>query len=260
MTLRYGLLCFLAAFIIFLLVLKNYETWTSPPAGLSERGEVQAPGPKPEASQAAPARTGQDEKASISSFIFISEKNPFHPDRKEFPIITVEPPKEVKKPVTRPQVTLYGVMIAGEQRSASISYPRPLQKGEREVFSARIGDKVGEYKIAKISEDRIMLEAPGDGFEVLLFDSKAPKKRVEARTVNQPAAITSTVAGPPAPEKPKPGVPAPAGALERPIQERVVEAPAPRAVTPALVPVPGAPAPTTPRTRRWFGPKAPGEE
>jgi hypothetical protein len=258
MTLRYGLLCFLAAFIIFLLVLKNFDTWTSPPAGVKESREAPAPGPKPEVSQPAPALQEQDEKAAISSFIFISEKNLFHPERKEFPIVAPEPPKEVKKPVVRPQVTLYGVMIAGEQRSASISYPRTLQKGEREVFSARIGDKVGEYKVAKISEDRIELEAPGDGFEVLLFDSKTPKRRVDARTVNKPAAITSTVAGPPAPEAPKPGAPSPVvGAPERPagvIQERVIEAPAPRGVSPALMPVPSTvPAPPSPRTRRWEG-------
>jgi len=267
MTLRYGLLCFLAAFIIFLLVLKNYETWTSPPAGVKERGESPAPGPKPEASPATPAQKEENEKASISSFIFISEKNLFHPERKEFPVIAPEPPKEVKKPVVRPQVTLYGVMIAGEQRSASISYPRPLQKGEREVFTARVGDKVGEYKIAKISEDRIELEAPGDGFEVLLFDSKTPKKRVDARTVNKPAAITSTVAtGPSAPDPTKPGGPIAPGGPERPmapVQERIIESPAPRGVSPALSPGPGpvpGPGAASPRTRRWYGPKAPGEE
>lgn len=262
MTLRYGLLCFLAAFIVVLFALKNYETWTSPSVGVRERGEAQTPGPKPEVSQPAPAQKDQEEKASISSFIFVSEKNLFHPERKEFPIISPiispEPPKEVKKPVVRPQVTLYGVMIAGDDRSASISYPRPLQKGEREVFTTKMGDRVGEYKIVKISEDRIELEASGDGFEVLLFDARAPKKRIDAMTVNRPATITSTVAVPPAPVTPRPGGPVATGAPERPlvpIQERVIEAPMPRAVSPALVP-----APIGPRTRRWFGPKAPGEE
>jgi len=256
MTLRYGLLCFLAAFIIVLLALKNYETWTSPSVGVRERGEARTPGPKVEASQPAPAQKDQEEKASISSFIFVSEKNLFHPERKEFPIISPEPPKEVKKPVVRPQVTLYGVMIAGDDRSASISYPRPLKKGEREILTAKIGDGVGEYKIVKISVDRIELEASGDGFEVLLFDARAPKKRIDAMTVNRPATITSAVAGPPAPGTPRPGVPAATGAPERPlapIQERVIEAPMPRAVSPAFVP-----APIGPRMRRWDGPRSPG--
>jgi hypothetical protein len=177
MTLRYGLLCFLAAFIIVLLTAKNYEIWTSPFDGVRERGGLQTPGSKPEAPEPALSQKDEEEKASISSFVFVSEKNLFHPERKEFPIISPEPFKEVKKPVVRPQVTLYGVMIAGDNRSASISYPRPLQKGEREILTARIGDRVGEYKIVKISEDRIELEASGDGFDVLLFDAKAPKKR-----------------------------------------------------------------------------------
>lgn len=261
MTLRYGLLCFLAAFIIVLLALKNFEIWNSPSTGVRERGEVQTPGPKPEAPQPTPAQK-DEEKASMASFIFVSEKNLFHPERKEFPIISPEPPKEVKKPVVRPQVALYGVMIAGDERSASISYPRPLQKGERDLLTVKVGDRVGEYKIVKISEDRIELEASGDGFEVLLFDARAPKKRVDARTVNRPATITSAVAGPSTPETPRPGGPVAAGAPERPlvpIQERVIEAPLPRTVSPAIGPAPG-PAPASPRTRRWFGPKAPGEE
>ncbi len=265
MTLRYGLLFFLALFVIILLSLKNYEIWTMPLPRLEENSPAQVQNPKPEASQSNPAQSGQDEKAKLSSVVLISEKNPFHPDRKEFPIGSQESP-ETRKPLVRPHVTLYGVMIAGEYRSASISYPRTLMKGEREVFTVRVGDKVGEYKISKISEDRIGLEAPGDSFEVLLYDARAPKKRIEAKTINRPTTIINTVTGETAPETPPKVV---AGATEKPkvpIQEKIIETPAPRPVSPALVPaprtstVPGTTTPITPRTRRWFGPKPPGED
>ncbi len=264
MRLRYGILCFFAIFIIFFLVLKNYEVWNSSTSLARESARAQTTGPKPEVYQTLPPKIEKDEKGALSTIVAISEKNPFHPDRKDFPIITTENP-ELKKPLVRPQVTLYGVMIAGEYRTASISYPRPLRKGEREVFTAKIGDKVGEYKISKISEDRIELEAPGDSFEVLLYDGRFPKKRIEAKTVNRPATITSTIATPTAPEPPKPAVPPTVvkAASEKPtIQEKVIEAQAPRPASQALVPLPGGTTPTTPsvRTRRWFGPKPPGEE
>jgi hypothetical protein len=162
---------------------------------------------------------------SIASYIAISEKNPFHPDRTEFPVLVPEPAKELKKAIVRPQVTLYGVTLAGDYRSASVSYlGRPIQKGEREVVNVKIGDRVGEYKLAKIAEDRIFLEAPEDGFEVLLYDAKAPKKRVYARTDSKPAAVTSALPG--TPEAPKPGGPAPAVAPAKPAAPATPERPA----------------------------------
>jgi hypothetical protein len=46
----------------------------------------------------------QKEPTSVESYIFISEKNLFHPERKDFPI---QPsPQEGKKTVVRPQITL----------------------------------------------------------------------------------------------------------------------------------------------------------
>ncbi len=266
MTLRYGLLFFLALFVIILLSLKNYEIWTMPLPRLEENSPAQVQNPKPDASQSNPSpQSAQDEKAMLSSIVLISEKNPFHPDRKEFPIGSQES-SETRKPVVRPQVTLYGVMIAGEYRSASISYPRTLRKGEREVFTVRVGDKVGDYQISKILEDRIGLEAPGDSFEVLLYDARAPKKRIEARTINRPTTIINTLTGEAKPETPPKEVAGATGKPTVPIQEKIIETPAPRPVSPALVPVPrtstipGTTTPITPRTRRWFGPKPPGED
>jgi hypothetical protein len=225
MTLKYGIFCLLGLFIAVLLALKNYETWTGPVSGISvpEKGAPKKPGGKPETPPPQGERKDQD---SIASYIAISEKNPFHPDRTEFPVLAQpEAAKEVKKAIVRPQVTLYGVTLAGDYQSASVSYPgRPIQKGEREVVNVKIGDRVGEYKLAKIAEDRIVLEAPEDGFEVLLYDGKAPKKRVYVRTESKPAAVTSAVPG--TPEAPKPGGPTPAVVPARPAAPVTPERPA----------------------------------
>ena len=268
MTLKYGVLCLLALLIGVLLAFKNYETWTAPIRAVSEKVAPKKSSVKPESPP--PQGNQKDPKAapSIASYISIAEKNPFHPDRTEFPVLAQpEAPKEVKKAIVRPQVTLYGVTIAGDYRSASISYPgRPLQKGERELVNVKIGDRVGEYKLAKIMEDRIGLETPEDGFEVLLYDAKTPKKRVYARTETKPAAVTSTLPG--SPEPAKPGGPAPAvapagsaapgvaGTPRTPARPGVGEAPVTNPTVPVATP---APAPSSPRTRR-FNAKTPGGE
>ena len=273
MTLKYGVFCLLGLFIAVLLALKNYETWTGPVSTVPEKAAPKKPGGKPETPAPQGERKDQD---SIASYIAISEKNPFHPDRTEFPIPAPEPAKEVKKAVVRPQVTLYGVTLAGDYRSASVSYlGRPIQKGEREVVNVKIGDRVGEYKLAKIEEDRIFLEGSGDGFEILLYDPKAPKKRVYVRTESKPATVTSAVPG--AAEPPRPGGPAPTPAVvpAKPVAPAPAERPAAAAVPgkpqtpvrPGIAVAPGTdPSATQPpypaggsRTRR-FNQRAPGVE
>jgi hypothetical protein len=187
---------------------KSGERIEAPPAAESQRGP--APG-------------------SASS---ISEKNIFSPERRDFPL----PTAEAKKPLVRPQIVLYGVTIAGNYEAASIANPgRPLRKGERETMTLKTGDKVGEYTLAKILSDRISLEAPGDTFEVLLYDARMPKKRMEVKTETKPAAVTSSLPS----EAPK-TAPTPVAEKPRaPLQEKVsTPAPAPTPQVPTQIPRP----------------------
>lgn len=275
MTLRYGVLSLLALVTIVLLAIENYETWTAPLQVISEKAGSKKSVTKPDVSR--PPGDQKDSRAtsSIASYIFIAERNPFHPDRKEFPVVA--PPEaqktEVKKPIVRPQVTLYGVTIVDHYQSATISYPgRPLQKGERETVTVKIGDRVADYKVSQILPDRIDLEAPEDRFQVLLYDAGTPKRRVYAKTENKPATSTSTASGPPAatPEAaklvPPPGTP-PAPGAPRQIPSPPPMAPTP-APSPSVSPAPAPPVPSTPgaaptytpgsRTRRFSQPPPTG--
>jgi len=240
MSLKYGMFSLLAMVLILFLIFKNYEIWTRPMEAMPEKGAVKKSGTKVESP---PALTwGQPDVSSFQSFIFVAEKNIFRPDRKDFPVTpdpTKDPTKE-KKPIVRPQIALYGVMIAGEYRSASISQVgRVLQKGEREIMTIKIGDQVGGYKLTKILPDRIGLEAPEDNFEVFLYDARVPKKRIYARTENKPAAITSTLPAPASPSAAAPSASAPAGAIPGgSITPRVTETRAPTPLTPAPLPIP----------------------
>jgi hypothetical protein len=232
---RYGVLCLLVLFIILLLALKNYDVWTRPLGEIPEKVGTRRREPKVDSSISA----GQKEKTTIQSYILVAQKNIFTPERKEFPISSLDQ----SKPMTRPQVILYGVTIAENFQAASVANPgRPLRKGERETMTLKIGDQIGEYKLTKISPDRITLEAAGDNFEVLLFDANAPKKRTVVRTQTKPATTTSTAPSSPSPQPP-PAVAAPRAAPVavpakpgEPVKERVVEPPLPR----PTVPVPGS--------------------
>lgn len=228
MSLKYGVLCLLLSFIVLLLVLKNVDIWTHPLELPPEKGAEKKAEKKPEA----PAM-GREPKdtTSIKSYILISEKNIFHPERKEFPILQVEG----KKPVVRPQVVLYGVTITGDYQTATLANPgRPLKKGERESMTLKIGDQIGEYKLTKIALDQITLEAGEDSFEVLLYDPRAPKKRVEVKTETKPATVTSAQPAPagPIPTTIAPTPPSTSAGAAKPSPPPQVVTPQPPAQTP----------------------------
>lgn len=189
MSLKYGALCFVLFLFVVFLAVKDYEALTSP-LELTPRkeGEVK----KEEKTGAPPKMEIVKEPPSIVSYNSIAEKNIFNPERKDFPATG---PGMSKKPVVRPQIVLYGITIAGDYQSASVVNPgRPLKKGEREQITLKLGERIGEYKLAKISSEKITLETEGDTFEVLLYDPKVPKKRIEVKTERKPPTITSAQA------------------------------------------------------------------
>lgn len=196
-----------------MVAIKNYEVWNHPVELIPEKEAAKKSEIKTEDP---PMMTAVKEPMPIGSYILISEKNIFRPERKDFPIT----PLEQTKTNVHPQVILYGVTIAGDFQAASLVNPgRPLKKGERETMTVKIGEKIGGYKLAKILPDRIAMESNGDTFEVLLYDSKKPKKQMEARVETKPEMIASAQ---PAPVPPSGEVPTPA-----PAQESVKEPKAP---------------------------------
>ncbi len=187
-------------FILFAVVLStafmNYETWSH--SNGSAKGVAQRPEVRVENQNKTAALAAKEEPESAQSFRMIAEKNIFNPERKDFPSAGLNP-VEQPKPVIRPQVILSGVVIFDDYQAASVSSPgRPLRKGEREAMTLKLGDKIGEYKLAKIADDRITLEAAGDSFQVLLHDGKKPKTRVEVKTAIQPISEARTTQSAPA--------------------------------------------------------------
>lgn len=268
MSIKYRFLCLLALGVVLLLIFKNYETWTRPAEWGPEKNVGKRPPSKSEdGPEGFPPLGIQKNPVSTKSYVAISEKNIFSPERRDFPT----PAGNGKKQVVRPQILLYGVTISGNYQAASIASPgRPLHKGERETFTVRKGERIGEYKLVKISSDRITLETEGDTFEVLLYDQSMAKKRTDVRTESKPATITSTQPGPspPAPGSPSsvPPPTVPRSPLPAPSSpSAIIPQPGPpagagqeRAVTPSPA-APGGqalPRPDSPRRRMYYPPSS----
>jgi|GEM_PF-412006 len=249
MSLRYGILGLFLGVVFILLIFKNYETWNQPIEPLSGKEEVKKQDKK---SETQPSPKEQKETTPIKTYISVAEKNVFSPERKEFPVmISPGMAGETKKPLVRPQIVLYGVTLVGDYQSATVSNPgRPLRKGEKETMTLKVGGAVGEYKVAKILSDRVMMESGEDSFEVLLYDTKSPKKRTHVKTEIKPATVASATPSPapaapaPAPSGPERVAPSPPSAPAAPISPLP---PARRGRTP-LSPSPDSPTPMTPST------------
>jgi hypothetical protein len=171
MSFKYGIGCIVLIIIILFLAIKSYDALTRPPELMPDKGVAKKSEARTEIS---PSMGFTTKPASVASH-FIADKNIFSPERKDFQTAGFD---SSSRSVMRPEVILYGITIAGNYRSASLVSPgRPLKKGERDLMTLKLGERIGEYKLAKVLSDRITLEAQGDSFEVFLYDAKAPKKR-----------------------------------------------------------------------------------
>ena len=205
MSLCRSISAFVVLVITVFLAFGNYEIWAQAVEPLQKPQKEER---KPPDKKAATLPTTGPVKDTVpaQSPISIAEKNIFSPERKDFP--ATQPSLETPKPNLRPRVTLYGVAIAADYQSATISNPgRDVRKEERETRTLKIGEQIGEYKLAKILPDRIAMESNGDSFEVLLYDSQNPKEKKEVRAETKLATAANPQPAPASPlvEAPDPG-------------------------------------------------------
>ena len=229
MSLRYGILNILALLMVLLLIFNIYGTLTHSEEVVSEKRTALKQEEKAE-NLLAGIEEGKN-SGSIQSYITIAGKNIFSPERKDFPIQSQQP-QGINKPVVRPQIILYGVTITEDFQSASIVSPgRPLHEGERETRTLKLGETIGEFKLAKILSDRIVVEGQNDSFEVLLYDPKSEKRRRDLKTDNTPAVATGTLPSRTSTMAPIPSIP-----IEGPVQvEKPTEPVQPTIVNPPLI-------------------------
>ncbi|MBW1735944.1 MAG: hypothetical protein JRJ71_16450 [Deltaproteobacteria bacterium] len=186
--------------------LKAYEVWTRDVVS-----PLQVP---PRETRKGPAgkgglRKGLPKKRLLpeSAFSVVVEKNLFAPERKEVKPEAAKPKPPKKNPLEEKKIeaslkaiTVYGVVVSDDYMGALVTdvkkppppekktsirrRPRvkrgpakqPAPKG-RGVRWVQVGDELGEFKVAGIMKDRIVLKRGEKSYERPVYDEDKPKAR-----------------------------------------------------------------------------------
>ena len=127
------------------------------------------------------------------AFNVVVEKNLFAAEREEIKEEVKPPPppppqKQVKKEPEPPklQFTLYGVLISKPYKGALLSFsedqaqkkrPQPAQAQPGGPRWYETGEGEGNWKIASIEKEKVLISLNGASVEVLLYDKEKPKQR-----------------------------------------------------------------------------------
>ncbi len=124
------------------------------------------------------------------TFAVVVEKNLFSSSRTE---AIPEKSKSGPPKVSEKTIYLYGVVVAGHSKQALISNPDPgPAAGKRSARDKwiKVGDTLGNFSVADIRQDRIILAEGATQHEILLYDAKKPARQT---VVAPPVAATPTV-------------------------------------------------------------------
>jgi hypothetical protein len=128
-----------------------------------------------------------------STYSIVAEKNLFSADRSE-----IVPEKQTEKQgplkISERSVFLYGVVVMGDRKKALISNPATGPEADKKPAAKEkwvtLGDTLGNFSVADIQKDRIILADGAKRHEILLYDKNKP-----ARKINLPEkAAASSVA------------------------------------------------------------------
>ncbi len=205
----------------------------------------------PEVKEEKPA---QVQSPPLTDYMVVAEQNIFHPERK------IPPEAKDEKALPRPEIFLYGTILADNMRLAYIEDRKSPQstpgRGRRQTV-VKQGDTISGFVVKSVEADRIVLTRGEEQMIVNLTDSKKQREVVTA----PPAGQRGPVPGSPAGSTPfaTPGSsPVPRSAGVTPSPGAIPAAPPTAAATPPVSVSPGpVPQPTTPasqgaipRTRR----------
>ena len=105
-----------------------------------------------------------------SSYNVVVDRILFSPKRavaatKE-PEISVEPGTKAFN-LTGQNITLLGIVIMGKEKQALLKSPH-MKEGEQNGKWVKIGDKIENYKVVEILQDKVLFKEGGQIYEVLL--------------------------------------------------------------------------------------------
>lgn len=198
------------ALCVALFGLKAYEVWSegeSPvlKTGNAESRQVQT-GKKPV--QGITERKVPPE----SNYEVVMGKNLFSPKRIETKPETGkqdvkgeggESPTQKEMEVVLKGIMLFGVVIADDYTAALVTdigdMPTANKRGRRpkrmvatnKMKWVKVGDTLGDFKVAEITNDRVLLKAGSDKYDLLLYDKDKPKIRVPIKPSSKPVVVSA---------------------------------------------------------------------
>jgi hypothetical protein len=176
----------LAVFIVFFGIM-SFDVWSQ---GDETIPEIQA-GKNPE-KPLPEKRVIERTMPPDSTYGIVAEKNLFAPNRLES-IPEKQKPGPLK--ISEKMIFLYGVVVMGDRKKGLISNPDPgpeagKQPAPKDKWVA-IGDTIGNFRVADIQKDRIILADGASNHEILLYDKNKPARQT---TVAEQSAAPTVVA------------------------------------------------------------------
>jgi len=142
---------------------------------------VAVPKGKEEAPVSVEAKAPEAPVPTAMEYAAIAEQNLFNPERK--------PPAEKDQALARPEIVLYGTLVAGD---LSIAYledkgaPRTSPGRGRRQTALKLGEAIGGFTLKTVAGDRIELERSGETMVVRLDEPDPLKRNPSAAAVTAP--------------------------------------------------------------------------
>jgi hypothetical protein len=187
----------LAVFVVFFGIM-SFDVWskgdeTIPEIRTGKSSEKPPPG----------KRVMERAMPPESTYGIVADKNLFSPKRSEsIPVELKAGPLKISEKM----IFLYGVVLAGDSNKALISNPESgpeAGKSRAKDKWVKVGDTMGNFSVAEIRKDRIILTEGASTHEILLYDKNKPAR--QTTVVEKSAAPAVVATGPAAAAATKPG-------------------------------------------------------
>ena len=127
-----------------------------------------------------------------SAYEIMAKKNLFSSYRLEF---IPEKQKEGPLNISEKMIFLYGVVLTGDRKQALISNPESepaAGKSQAKDKWVKVGDTMGDFSVAEIRKDRIILTQGASTHEILLYDKNKPTRQTTVAEKSAAPAVVST--------------------------------------------------------------------
>ena len=197
----------LALFIVFLGIM-SFDVWSKGDETIPEIRTGKSPEKPPPGK-----RIMERAMTPESSYGIVADKNLFSSNRSEsIPVELKAGPLKISEKM----IFLYGVVVTGDRKQALISNPESgpeAGKSRAKDKWVKVGDTLGNFSVADIRKDRIILTEGASTHEILLYDKNKPARQTTVVEKSAAPAVVSTgstaptaAAAKPVTEPPKSGI------------------------------------------------------